>query len=257
MRNLPAHAWRTWKIELRGDHIEVLAHLHPAVIGGVVGSPGAPARQRSQYDTCQIVGMNVVCIGIALRGQCRQARASDDVHVLLDSYAVVPVDSTLLFTSLRGVLPKVLLNVDIGDRAVIDRSRCDCAYGRLGCDVRLHTIRSSDKITEFGVTFAVQDVFHVLEHALPRRFGGAAGDYQLVEDRDADGLPRYTIVVDPRLSGINDGDVADTFLREMAGVERHYGFMAAVWARSKILTVRREAPLAGSSGKMLPFYRKG
>jgi hypothetical protein len=189
-------------------------------------------------------------------GQCRQASASDDVHVLLDSYAVVPVDSTLLFTSLRGVLPKVLLNVDIGDRAVIDNSPCDCVYGRLGCDVRLHTIRSSDKITEFGVTFAVQDVFHVLEHALPRRFGGAAGDYQLVEDRDADGLPRYTIVVDPRLSGINEGDVTDTFLREMAGLERHYGFMAAVWARSKILTVRREAPMAGSSGKMLPFYRK-
>ena len=104
---------------------------------------------------------------------------------------------------LRGVLPKVLLNVDIGDRAVIDRRPCDCAYGRLGCDVRLHTIRSSDKITEFGVTFAVQDVFHVLEDALPRRFGGAAGDYQLVEDQDADGLPRYTIMVDPRLSGIH------------------------------------------------------
>jgi hypothetical protein len=102
----------------------------------------------------------------------------------------------------------------------------------------------------------VQDVFHVLEDALPRRFGGEAGDYQLVEDRDANGLPRYTIVVDPRLSGI-DGDVPDTFLREMARLERHYGFMAAVWAREKIITVRREAPLAGSSGKRLPFYRKG
>jgi phenylacetate-coenzyme A ligase PaaK-like adenylate-forming protein len=190
-------------------------------------------------------------------GQCRQATASDEVHVLLDSYAVVPVESTLLFTSLRGVLPKVLLNVDIGDRAVIEQAPCDCAYGRLGCEVRLHTIRSSDKITEFGVTFAVQDVFHVLEDALPRRFGGEAGDYQLVEDRDANGLPRYTIVVDPRLSGIDAGDVPDTFLREMAKLERHYGFMAAVWAREKIITVRREAPLAGSSGKRLPFYRKG
>ena len=97
----------------------------------------------------------------------------------------------------------------------------------------------------------------MLEDALPRRFGGEAGDYQLVEDRDANGLPRYTIVVDPRLSGIDAGDVPDTFLHEMAKLERHYGFMAALWAREKIITVRREAPLAGSSGKRLPFYRKG
>ena len=32
--------------------------------------------------------------------------------------------------------------------------------------MRLHGIRSSDKITEFGVTFAVRDVFHVVEEAL-------------------------------------------------------------------------------------------
>ncbi len=190
-------------------------------------------------------------------GQCRHPSRPDAVHVLLDSYAVVPSESGLLFTSLRGVVPKVLLNADIGDRAVLDHSACDCGYGRLGCHLRLHTIRSADKITEFGVTFAVQDVFHVLEEALPRQFGGGASDYQLVEDRDANGLPRYTIVVDPRLSGIDDGAVPAAFLREMAKLQGHYGFMTAVWERERMVGVRRDAPRASAAGKVLPFYRAG
>src|SRR5262249_16104425 len=79
-------------------------------------------------------------------GQCRHRAHSDDVHVLLDGYAIVPAaansdDRTLLLTSLRRALPKVLLNTDIGDRAEIDRSPCDCLYSRLGCGLRLHTIR--------------------------------------------------------------------------------------------------------------------
>ena len=231
-------------------------------LGGVrflLGSePLTPARRRSiEASGATVAPLYGSTEAPWIGGQCRQDTAPDEVHVLLDSYAVVPMDSSLLFTSLREVLPKVLLNADIGDRAVITRGSCSCRYGRLGCDLRLHTIRSSDKITEFGVTFAVQDVFHVLEETLPRRFGGEAGDYQLVEDRDVDGLPRYTLVVDPRVSGIDAGDVPQAFLREMAKLERHYGFMAAVWAREKIITVRREAPVAGSSGKMLPFYRRG
>ena len=62
---------------------------------------------------------------------------------------------TLLLTSLRSASPKVLLNTDIGDRAVLETRRCGCLYDQLGCRLLLHTIRSSDKITELGVTFAV------------------------------------------------------------------------------------------------------
>jgi phenylacetate-coenzyme A ligase PaaK-like adenylate-forming protein len=198
-------------------------------------------------------------------GQCRHATFPDDVHVLLDGYAVVPgdatstpagaADRTLLLTSLRRALPKVLLNADIGDRAVIDRADCECLYGRLGCHVRLRQIRSADKITEFGVTFAVSDVFRVLEEIFPARFGGVAGDYQLVETRAADGLPEYAMVVNPRLDGIDGDAVVAAFFSEMGKVEDHYRFMAAAWAREKVVRVRRMQPLIGPSGKVLPFYR--
>ena len=151
----------------------------------------------------------------------------------------------------------MLLNADIGDRAVRERAPCECLYDRVGCRLRLHTIRSSDKITEFGVTFAVQDVFHVLEEIFPRRFGGAAGDYQLVEARDGQGLPRYTILVNPRLPVVDEGRLPAAFLAEMGKLQHYYGFMTSAWAREQLITVRRAPPYATGAGKVLPFHRAG
>lgn len=198
-------------------------------------------------------------------GQCSRPAHPDEVHVLLDGYAIIPAGEpardggaggqTLLFTSMHRFATKILLNADIGDRAVMETRRCDCLYDRLGCHLRLHSIRSSDKITELGVTFAVQDVFHVLEDVLPRRFGGTAGDYQLVEARDAQGLPRYTMLVNPALPGIDERRLPAAFLSEMGKLEGYYRFMTAAWAREKLIGVRRAPPLAGPLGKVLPFHR--
>ncbi|MCW5982167.1 MAG: hypothetical protein KIT09_29035 [Bryobacteraceae bacterium] len=194
-------------------------------------------------------------------GQCRQARHPDEAHALLDTYAVIGApeedgeERSLLLTSLQPITPKVLLNTDIGDRAAITRRRCDCLYDRLDCRTTLHAIRSSDKITEFGVTFAVSDVAQVLEEALPRRFGGAAGDFQLVEARDALGLAHYTLRVSPALEGVDAGAAPEAFLAELAKVRSYYGFMARMWARERIVGVERGAPLATGRGKVLPFHR--
>jgi hypothetical protein len=198
-------------------------------------------------------------------GQCSRAEGPDEVHVLLDGYAVIPGaepplageagSRTLLFTSLHRAASKVLLNADIGDCAVMQTARCDCRYDRLGCHLRLHHIRSSDKITELGVTFAVPDVFHVLEEVFPRRFGGAPGDYQLVEARDARGLPHYTMLVNPRLPGIGPEELPAAFLSELGRLEGYYRFMASAWEREKLIRVRRGPALRSPSGKVLAFHR--
>jgi hypothetical protein len=164
-------------------------------------------------------------------------------------------EQPLLFTSLRSAPPKVLLNTDIGDRAVIGTRRCDCLYDRLGCRLTFHNIRSSDKVAEFGVTFAVSDIFHVLEEVLPRRFGGCPGDYQLVESRDSQGLPRYTLIVNANLLGINDRELPAAFLAEMSKLQGYYRFMAAAWKREGLIHVQRGSPLATPRGKILPFHR--
>jgi hypothetical protein len=205
--------------------------------------------------------------------QCAIPACADAVHVLLDGYAVITAtdagssaqnaassngetrDGTLLLTSLRRAVPTVLINADIGDRARLDDgARCGCTYDRLGCVQQLSSVRSSDKITELGVTFAVRDVQHVLEDALPRRLGGVAGDYQLIEERDGAGLPRYIVRVHPRLD-VDEARVADAFLAELSGRERHYGFMVATWQRAGIVCAIRAPALIAPSGKVPSFHR--
>jgi len=250
--------------------LALLAKRRGDVLDGITFLLGSEPLTAARRATIEASGARAVALyGSSeapwVGGQCQRAAHADAVHVLLDGYAVVAADEpsyaethadrTLLLTSLRHAVPKVLLNADIGDRAIITGQRCGCLYDRLGCRLRLHSIRSSDKITELGVTFAVRDVCHVLEDVLPRRIGGVAGDYQLVEARDRDGLPCYVIVVNPELRDVDDAGVPAAFLAELARLERHYRFMASTWERDGLIQVRRGAALASASGKVLAFHR--
>jgi hypothetical protein len=130
--------------------------------------------------------------------QCANHGPVDDIHISLDAFAVVQrrrplpngeiVDS-LLLTSLRSATPKVLLNAEIGDYAVLETRRCGCRFDGYGYLQHLHTIRSFGKLTGDGVTFIGSDILHILERSLPRRFGGSMADYQLVEEQAPDGRP--------------------------------------------------------------------
>jgi hypothetical protein len=198
-------------------------------------------------------------------GQCRQPQHPDEVHVLLDSYAVILDPHSepdpdggggLLMTALQPLTNKVLLNTDIGDRGILGQRRCDCLYDRLGCTTTIHTIRSSDKITEYGVNIAVSDVFQVLENDLPRRFGGTAGDYQLVESRNANGLPRYTLRIDPVVPPQENSAIISAFLTDLSRRKSYYGYMTAIFQKENLLRVVRAAPVPTPRGKILPFYRQ-
>ena len=200
-------------------------------------------------------------------GQCRHPEWPDEVHLLLDGYAVIldPADMSnedgqgnrLLLTSLHHASPKVLLNTDIGDRGILTTRRCDCLYDRLGCRVSLHRIRSSEKITAFGVTIAVSDVYYVLNEIFPKRFGGTAGDYQLVETHDPQGQPRYTLLVAPDLPSLEERALPAAFLSELGKIRASYGFMVTTWSRENLIRVRRSKPIRTFRGKVLAFYRVG
>ena len=92
----------------------------------------------------------------------------------------VVLDS-LLVTSLRATAPLVLLNVSLGDQAVVAARACGCPLEDLGWTTHLHTIRSYEKLTAGGMTFLDTDLVRVLEEVLPTRFGGGPTDYQLEE----------------------------------------------------------------------------
>jgi len=97
----------------------------------------------------------------------------------------------------------------------------------------------------------------LLEAILPPRFGGGIGDYQLVEQQDAQGLPRYTLMVSPELGAVPEDQLRAVFLDELGRLRRAYGFMMNQWAQSGQPTIVRERPTYTERGKFLPVRSLG
>ena len=89
----------------------------------------------------------------------------------------------IVMTTLLPSSPKLLLNVDVGDHAVMTERACDCPMGGVGLRTTLRSIASDEKLTTEGMSFVAGEIAWLLEEALPERIGGGCGDYQLVEER--------------------------------------------------------------------------
>ena len=159
----------------------------------------------------------------------------------------------LLLTSLLPTTPKLLLNACIGDSGVLASRRCGCLFDGLGFTQHLHSIRSTHKITGEGVTFLAADLVHVLEEALPRRFGGGPTDYQLVEQEGAGRAGPVSPAGEPRARsdgrGVGEGGSCS---RSSSRRRRPYPFMVEQWKAVDVTVVRAEAVLT-ARGKFSSF----
>lgn len=198
--------------------------------------------------------------------QCPQPGEVDDVHVASDAFAVIQKAGTggeenaskaLLLTTLGASTPKVMLNAEIGDYAIMNSCKCGCLFDELGYHQHLHTIRSFGKLTGGGVTFLVADLYRLVEEMLPQRFGGNMGDYQLVEEQDEQGLPQLSLYASPELKDIDERKLVSVFLAEVGKIRRHYPFMVNQWIGSGVLHVVRKKPLLTKRGKLLPVRKLG
>jgi hypothetical protein len=198
--------------------------------------------------------------------QCPNPGPPDDIHVSLDAYAAMcrprplpdgSMVNALLLTSLRSACPKVLLNAELGDSAVLETKQCGCAFDDLGYHQHLHTIRSFDKLTGEGVTFRGAHIVHLLEEVLPAKFGGTSEDYQLIEEQDEQDLPRYRLLVSPQVGVLNEDGLAAEFLRQLGRLSRPYRFMANQWAQAGLIQVERRQPIPTKRGKVMPFHTLG
>jgi hypothetical protein len=183
----------------------------------------------------------------------------DEVRVFRDSYAVLgdrpespDAPQPLVVSSLVRTAGKVLINVGIGDSAFIQRRTGDLPASQWGYDLTLHTIRSFRKITSFGITLAVADLYPVIESFLPKTFGGKVGDYQLIEKQSRDGVAGLTLLVDPRIANIDDSQVVRSLLREIGSKRTYYRAMADMVEAASAVTVERTSPRATANGKVFP-----
>jgi hypothetical protein len=251
-----AEAARAASLDLRGAHFLLYGEPVTAARLAIVRRTGAEAH--ALYIAMETWRLGEGCLAPA---------EADDVHFLSDLHALIQAGPdgdplglpgpALLVTSLRPTAPLILLNVTLGDQAVVADRRCGCALERLGWVRHLHTIRSYEKLTAGGMTFLDTDVVRVLEEVLPARFGGAPTDYQLIEEETAEGRARVRLLMRPEVGPADPAAVAKVFMAALGsgtGAER---IMGQVWRDGAVLGVERRAPLATPSGKILHLHLGG
>lgn len=162
--------------------------------------------------------------------------------------------NALFISSLHPASPFILLNVSMGDQAIVVQRACGCPLEQLGWVTHLHTIRSYEKLTGGGMTFLDTDVIRVLEEELPARFGGTPTDYQLLEEEADDGQPRLQLLVHPRVGPLDPNSVAEVFLRAIGSGSSVERVMEFLWRDANLLRVERKAPLTTHSGKVLHMH---
>jgi hypothetical protein len=234
-------------------------------VGGAQLEMAGEPTTRARLETVRRAGVGAVprygsieagSIGYA----CLAPDAPDDVHLFDDLHGVVQAGDdapslgvpreALFVSSLRSSAPFVMLNVSMGDQAVLHRRSCGCPMEALGWDRHLHTIRSFEKLTGAGITLFDTDVVRVLEDVLPRRFGGAPTHYQLVEEEAEGGRPRVRLLVHPDVGPVDPAALVEAFLAaigEGAGGNR---MMSRIWRDADVLRVERAVPLATRFGKV-------
>ncbi len=240
-------------MDLRGAQFTMASEPTTAARLAVVRESGATAQ---------------ACYSIVESGHigygCLAPEAPDDMHLLHDLHAIIQPrkeaadphfpPGALLMSSLRPTAPFMLLNVSMGDQAVLAPRRCDCPLARLGWTTHLHTIRSYEKLTAGGMTFLDTDVIRVLEEVLPAHFGGAPTDYQLVEQDGGDGRPRLRMLVHPDLGPLDTERVREVFLAAISRGPGGHQVMALLWRDAHLLQVERRAPVPTAAGKILHLH---
>jgi hypothetical protein len=183
----------------------------------------------------------------------------DEVRVFRDSFAVLDGGpdgggnaNPLLFTTLVRAAPKVLINAEIGDSAFLRNGAVGHPAAEWGYDLTIHTIRSFRKLTCFGITLAVADLYPVIEEFLPRRFGGEVGDYQLAESQDSAGVSRLRLLVDPLVGTIDEQALVRGLLREIGAKRPYYQPMVEMVRAAGAITVERKQPEKTRAGKVFP-----
>ena len=162
--------------------------------------------------------------------------------------------AALLFTALWPHARKILLNMETGDYAAMVQRRCGCPLEALGWTEHLQDIRSFEKLNAVGRLFFGSTLYSLIEEELPARFGGHPTDYQLLEEEDAEGFTRLTVLLDPRLGPVDESAVVQCIEASLRGLSQ---LQTAIWRDAGVVRVRRAPPVLTAAGKLMPLHHLG
>jgi hypothetical protein len=193
---------------------------------------------------------------------CAHPNSESDLHLLSDIFAIVPWSrsagpsdrhaSSFHVTTFTPESPTLLLNVEFDDEGVIDQRPCGCPLEALGFRTHLRDIRSYGRLTGEGVTLVGSDMVRILEEVLPTQFGGSPLDYQLVEEEDAVGFTRLTLVANPDIAA-GDEALREAVFSALTRAGGAAGMARALWQQAGTLQVRRSQPHVTERGKQPSF----
>lgn len=227
------------------------------------GEPLTPARSDVLREAgCRVSSHYAISETGPIGLSCCDSVHADDCHLMEDKVALLarggvhgvraPSEVEPLFlTTVLGLTPKIMINVETGDTAVREVRPCGCIFGELGFHTHLHTIRSYEKLNTGGMHFLGSALMRVIEEVLPPRFGGSPTDYQFVES-DAGGQALVHLHVHPRLGAIDEALAVDMVLSELSRGGVPDRMMAGQWRQGNILRIKRAAPKPTSTAKILP-----
>lgn len=214
------------------------------------------ARYVGNYATVETAG--------ALATGCANPIDSSDLHLLTDSFALITHPHAVPdfgvtvpafhVTSLLPSAPKLMLNVQLDDYGIVEERDCGCGLARCGMKTHLRQIRSYSKLTGEGVTLIGNDLIHILETVLPERFGGTPQDYQLLEQENAQGLTRLSLIISPRVKIENESDVIAAVLNALRESSSIAAAAQQVWKHAETLEIKRTEPIWTGRGKLLPLH---
>ena len=188
----------------------------------------------------------------------------DEVHVATEKIALLQQDRSvggatvgaLFCSTLHPAVPKLMVNVELGDCGVLTERACGCPFDHLGFHQHLHTIRSYEKLTSEGMHFVGSELVRLVEEVLPDRFGGHPTDYQLLEEEE-EGLSKVSLLVSPRVGEIDQTQVVRTILEVLGTASCGNSaapMMAGYWRDAQTLRVVRREPHATGAAKILPLH---
>jgi hypothetical protein len=196
---------------------------------------------------------------------CASPVVVDDVHLVDEKLAIVQrhrslgtdveAVGALFYTTVLPACPKIMLNTESGDYAILEQRDCGCLLEHVGLRRHLHTIRSYEKLTSEGMSFLGSELIHLIEEALPARFGGDATSYQLVETEREASLPTVDILVSPRLGAVDEEALRALVVRTLGSVSAGNRMMAERWQDAGTLRVVRREPYTSSVAmKVQPLH---
>lgn len=233
----------------------------------LVGGEALTDAKRAAIEAagCEAYPRYVVSEVGSIGSACRRMRTGNSVHVRRDAVAVIsrrrraPLSdievNSLMFTNLLPFAARFLINAEMDDAGNLEPVACDCEFGRVGLNLRIADIYSYGKLTGQGITLMGGDIVRILEKALPQRFGGAPGDYQLVE-YDGARQAQLELRISPRVAAGSPSGVRDFLLGEIRGC--YGGALASrLWTHSGGFEAVIAEPFATRSGKVLSLHLLG